>query len=843
MEFRKCYIDSEMLQLPGIIPLPELAERPVISVTIYDNYSKKYITTLWRKDFKPHVEKDASNKTVVYTNSEESLFKTVWSILGKMFPDFYTGYNVWFDLNYLTNRSIKLNVPTFIKVLNKHVTGALVLDFKHAYEEIYTQTSYDLDHILEVEGFGAKQTDVNKIPYYYEHDIKSLIKHNRDEDVEGLVWLDEKLDLTGLYLMIKSEIAGFNDLNKNVFYFNQILDQILLRLAREENEIMPSRPKEGYKSYAGAIVLEPKPGIHKNVAVFDQEKFYPSIFKTYYIMLCKKQTLTNEEEVMKQILKYIVKIYDILLKYRLSTEKQMTQYTPGTKEYSRLENRRQKMKGLTNSVYGFVGYYRSRIKNYAIAEMITERGRKVIEWDIKQFQSRGYEAIYGDTDSVFVPLKTENVEKEALKLAKEVSATLSDFVKQEFRMSIPSHKLALAVDKIFSSVLFVEDVKSKKRIKKRYGGTICLANLKKNVIWKSRGRNVPIGEIKIGDKLIAYDLDKGKLAETEVKQIMTRDCNDYLRIVLEPNNGKRGSKPAGGEHSPIIVTVEHPFFVKGKWKRTDELTAFDELFFISREEKQKFRAKIDSVYKYKLGKHFRYFNKTLEKKKKVSLVKIVDIKPSRVRFVEAINLHCEPYNNFFVNGVLVHNCWKSGHYLEKPYLYIRGFEFVRRDQSQLTKQVQGKIIELVNNGDAESIKKLIFESVNAIKNNLYDIDYIAINKTIQKRFEDYKVKTDFLKGTLWANKYLKTNIVPGSMVKQIFVKTVRGFPITQVICYTNKQLLPLKNIVLNKEKMIERTLKSPLDKIIRLVGLSFDECLGQKTLIQSFKQPKKDGVV
>jgi DNA polymerase elongation subunit (family B) len=649
MEFRKCFIDTEMFQEPGVIPLPELANRPVICATIYDSYSKKYATIIWRKDFTPHIEKETENKMVAYLNSEESFFKLLWKLLAKMSPDFYTGYNIWFDINYLVNRSNKLKIPAYIKITGeKHIYGALVLDFKQAYKNIYTQTRYDLDHILDIEGFGAKQTDVNKIPQYYENDVKSLIKHNRDEDVQGLIWLDEKYYLTDLYLMIKSEIAGFNDLDDNVYQFSQILDQILLRIARIENEVMPSKPKEGYKPYAGAVILEPQIGIHKNVAVLDQEKFYPSIYKTYYTMLCNKQNLSEEEQIMKQVLKYIVKIYDYLLKYRLMIEKQMNKYTPGTKEYSKLENQKQKIKDLTNSVYGFAGYFKSRIKNYTVAEMITEAGRKIIMWDIKQIQIRGYTPIYSDTDSVFVALKTKELEKEALALANEISSTLSEFIKQEYSMDIPSQKLALGVDKIFSSVVFVEDIKSKKKIKKRYGGIIC---------------------------------------------------------------------------------------------------------------------------------------------------------------------------------------WKN-YYLEKPYLFIRGFEFVRRDQSELTKQIQGKIIELVNLGDAESIKKIIHQAVSDIKNDKYDIDNIAINKTVQKRFEDYKVETDFLKGVRWANKYLNANITAGSMIREIFIKEVSGYPKTNVICYTSKQQLPLKNIVLDKDKMISRTLRGPLQNIIKLVGLSFNECLGQKSLLQ-----------
>jgi len=655
MQLRKCFLDIEVLQEPNVLPLPEIVNRPVICVTLYDSYSQKYFTIVQRQDFVQHIEKENFNKTVLYTDSEESMFKLLWKLIAKLFPDIYIGHNVWYDLDYLINRSNKLKIPTFIAKTNDHIYGALVLDFKRAYEEFYTQTSYDLDNILKMEGFGGKQTDVKKLPEYYKDNIPMLIKHNRDEDVEGLVLLDEKLNLTDLLIMVKQDIAGFNNIEKsgydeNIYEFSQILDTVLLRLAYG-NDVLLSKPKEGYKSYAGAVVFEPKAGIHRNVAVFDMEKFYPSIYKTLYTELCNKKDLTPQEQRTKKILQYIVKMYDFLAQFRALIEKEMKKYEAGITEYSRLEHQRQRVKDLTNAIYGFAGYKKSRIRDYPLAEKITADGRGGIIWSDKEFQKRGYEKIYGDTDSIFIQLRTENLEQEALQLAEEVSKTLTVFVKQELGYNIPEHKLALGVDKIFSSIIFVEtEVKGKKKTaKKRYSGTI---------VWK-------------------------------------------------------------------------------------------------------------------------------------------------------------------------------GHYLDKPYNYTRGFEFVRRDQSILTKKTQGKALELVNKVDVEATKKLISQTIKDFKNDKFDIDEIAINQTIGKRFEDYKVNTSTLKGVKWSNKYLNANIVAGAMVKQIFVKQVMGYPHTNVICYIDKTMLP--KFVLDKDRMIERTLKSPLEKVIKLLGITWNECIGDKPLLASYE--------
>ncbi len=68
-----------------------------------------------------------------------------------------------------------------------------------------------------------------------------------------------------------------------------VVENYLIKRAKEFNEIIPNRPdpeevdKRKRLSHTGAIVLEPKPGLYKNIAVFDFRSLYPSIIIRYNI--------------------------------------------------------------------------------------------------------------------------------------------------------------------------------------------------------------------------------------------------------------------------------------------------------------------------------------------------------------------------------------------------------------------------------------------------------------------------------------------------------------------------------------------------------------------------------
>lgn len=79
-------------------------------------------------------------------------------------------------------------------------------------------------------------------------------------------------------------------------------------------------------------------------------------------------------------------------------------------------------------------------------------------------------------------------------------------------------------------------------------------------------------DIIVGDKLLAFDENTGKIKETEVKYIFKNKVNLLLKIKF--NDGRT-----------LKVTEEHPFYVNKKWVKAKDLKIGDEIYSINRNDK------------------------------------------------------------------------------------------------------------------------------------------------------------------------------------------------------------------------------------------------------------------
>lgn len=114
--------------------------------------------------------------------------------------------------------------------------------------------------------------------------------------------------------------------------------------------------------------------------------------------------------------------------------------------------------------------------------------------------------------------------------------------------------------------------------------------------------NKSIKNIKVGDKLIAFD--KGKLVETQVTkkfehEVKGKEC--IIRITFE-------------DGTIINCTPEHPFFVKNQWIDADKLNLGDEIYNINFKNKISFYAtKYNSCFKQKIKNKIRVKVKQIHK--------------------------------------------------------------------------------------------------------------------------------------------------------------------------------------------------------------------------------------
>ena len=115
------------------------------------------------------------------------------------------------------------------------------------------------------------------------------------------------------------------------------------------------------------------------------------------------------------------------------------------------------------------------------------------------------------------------------------------------------------------------------------------------------------------------------------------------------------------------------------------------------------------------------------------------------------------------------------------YLYIKGFEYIRRDSSLVTRAVQRETFEHLLRRGMDGLSEFLSETLEKIRGGQYSLREIALNKNIKQRFEDYATKPDYVRAALWSNKYLNAGIRSGDQVYFTYVKRTPGYPSTDVV--------------------------------------------------------------
>lgn len=399
---------------------------------------------------------------------DRKLLRDFVDYMNKYDPDIVVGYNSNnFDWPYLVERSRKLGIKLDVsrrkgvepsKSVYGHVSipGRLHVDLYDFAEEIAEIKVKSLDEVAEYFGVMKKSERTN-VPWYdiykYWDDerLRPILLRYAKDDVISTHGIAEKIlpfamqlsSITGLPLdQVGSASVGFR------------LEWFLLRVARARGELVPNRVEKEYESYRGAIVLEPKRGVHEGVAVLDFSAMYPSIMMKYNI---GPDTLIVGEECLdcfeapetnymfrKDRDSFLKVALITLVSARRQVRDLLKKYSPDTAEYRILDARQRALKVLANACYGYMAWTGARWYCKECAEAVADFGRETIKKAISLAKSLGLEVIYGDTDSLFVKYSKEAVEK------------LIDAVEKELGLEIK-------VDKIYQKVFFTE-------AKKRYIG-------------------------------------------------------------------------------------------------------------------------------------------------------------------------------------------------------------------------------------------------------------------------------------------------------------------------------------------------------------------------------------
>lgn len=415
--------------------------------------------------------------------TEKELLQSFLAWFKKSDPDIIIGWHViGFDLMFLENKARELHVSFDISRCGKltlterksggyyaYIPGRVVLDGPPSLRSaFYSFEDFKLETVAqELLGRGKTiapgEDKIGEIERYFSQDKRKLAEYN----LQDAVLVTEIFSKTGLIdLCVKrAQISGL------------MMDQLSRMTAAFDNFYLPRLHRAGFvapdndnvktmDNLAGGYVIDPRPGIYDNVIVMDYKSLYPSIIETFKIdplsmIMSEEDTIQTPGGYKFSKTKHILPEYigSLMLK------------RAGAK-INKNKHLAQAIKILMNSFYGVMGAYGCRFFHPYLPNAITGTGQWLLLESKKFFEEKGYEIVYGDTDSLFVKLKDGQGPSADLlgkQLALEINVYWKERIRKEF--SLESF-LEIEFEKHYSRFILTQARGSETGAKKRYAGLI-----------------------------------------------------------------------------------------------------------------------------------------------------------------------------------------------------------------------------------------------------------------------------------------------------------------------------------------------------------------------------------
>uniref|UniRef100_A0A182PKC4 DNA polymerase n=1 Tax=Anopheles epiroticus TaxID=199890 RepID=A0A182PKC4_9DIPT len=551
--------------------------------------------TIWPLNFNPA---DCKAK-VTKCESERTLLSWFLSTFQVIDPDLVVTFDSEdFQLDLICQRlmttkmalwsrigRLKVKTPASRRV-DDFFVGRMICDVKTSAEELIRSRSYDLNtlctEVLKIGEGERKDVLLDEIPAMYEQ-AESLVQLVGLTMQDNFYTLRLMCELNALPLALQiTQIAG-NLMNRTLHGGRAERNEFLLLHAFHEKdyilpdkagfqpggegggrkgegeEVAKKRKPKNKAAYAGGLVLDPIKGFYdKFVLLMDFNSLYPSIIQEYNIcfttvlppvvgesaaaeqndpdgevMLEPTILATNEIGILPRQIRKLVESRRAV--------KQLMKASDLSPEQAMQYNIRQMALKLTaNSLYGCLGYTRSRFYAQHLASLITLKGREILMNTKSIVERMNYQVIYGDTDSIMISTNITDYEQ-----VFRIGAAIKQHVNKAYRC------LELDVDGIYKYLLLLKKKKyaAVSISKKADGAFVCTQELKGlDIVRRDWSRiavlagNMILGQIlsdapmderienihlrleKLKDDLIAGTLS---LQLLEITKQLTRSLSEY----------------------------------------------------------------------------------------------------------------------------------------------------------------------------------------------------------------------------------------------------------------------------------------------------------------------------
>ena len=414
-------------------------------------------------------------KEIICVNELE-LIRKFFQIIGSEDPDVITGYNIYgFDFNYIVERLQRVlkTIPDVGRGVDKRV-GIIPVEWESSaygankYNKIVINGRIILDMYLYFRRTKLDKYSLDFVAHKFLGEGKASMTHERmmnaitSQDPEGLkevadycmrdsrlvIMLFDKVDMW----IDACEVAKVTRCNIEDIYTRGEQMKVLSQCVKEcihRGIVLKPQPQHAnaqWYNYEGAYVVEPVKGLYKGCTLVDFRSLYPSIIIAYNIC---PSTHTQDTEDVISVGNHRFKATEVgmfpgmiknLLSERAAVKEKMALCDKSSMIYTVLNRRQNALKVCANSVYGIMGFKRSKyFGNVACAESVTAVGREALELVIKEIESSllspngdrtetskktGLKVIYGDTDSCMIHMPEENADS-AKQLAKNICADIT----------------------------------------------------------------------------------------------------------------------------------------------------------------------------------------------------------------------------------------------------------------------------------------------------------------------------------------------------------------------------------------------------------------------------------
>ncbi|KAK6089818.1 hypothetical protein P3W45_001166 [Vairimorpha bombi] len=314
-----------------------------------------------------------------------------------------------------------------------------------------------------------------------------------------------------------SEISGYT-LNK-VLNNNraEVIEYALFHDLYDKKYLLPPEIKQDSQKYVGGLVFEPKKDFYEHLVILlDFNSLYPSIIQEYNVCFSNINSQTTEKGVLPKILANLVQ--------RRKAVKKLMAEAKDPKIYN---TRQLALKILANSIYGCLGYPKSRFCNYKMASFITEKGREILQDTKNTIEDQlNLKVIYGDTDSIMINTELA-YSPDNIKKSKEVAKKVINLINSKYK------NIELDLEKIFFKLYLYA--------KKKYAGKFFDKNDEIREEYKGIDtvrRDVSLATVEILNKVLTILLDDSDqesnrndiylLLADEYEKLKIRETKDFV---------------------------------------------------------------------------------------------------------------------------------------------------------------------------------------------------------------------------------------------------------------------------------------------------------------------------